>query len=83
MVLRDHDVTSAELNHMVALAHDVFNAGLGAGWSVNQQEIRNFTSASELIGYLDQFGFKPSLHHKHLFQPGDPTRNALMEFVKV
>lgn len=83
MVLRDHDVTSSELNHMVALAHDVFNAGLGTGWSVNQQEIRNFTSTAELIRYLDRFGFKPSPQKRPLLQAGDPTQNALMEFVKV
>lgn len=83
MVLRDHDVTSIELNHMVALAHDVFNAGLGTGWSLNQQEIRNFTSATQLIGYLDRFGFKPSPQKRPLLQEGDPTRNALIEFVKV
>ena len=83
MVLRDHDVTSIELNHMVALAHDVFNAGLGTSWSVNQQEIRNFTSTGELIRYLDQFGFKPSPQKRPLLQAGDPTQNALIEFVKV
>jgi hypothetical protein len=83
MILRDHDVTSIELNHMVALAHDVFNAGLGTGWVVNQQEIRNFTSTAEMIAYLDKFGFKLSPQKKPLLQPGDPTQNALMEFVKV
>jgi SAM-dependent methyltransferase len=83
MVLRDHDVTSIELNHMVALAHDVFNAGLGTGWSVNQQEIRNFTSTAELVRYLDRFGFKPNPQKKPLLQAGDPTQNALIEFVKV
>jgi SAM-dependent methyltransferase len=83
MILRDHDVTSVELNHMVALAHDVFNAGLGTSWAVNQREIRNFTSTIQLVQYLDKFGFKLSVDKGQLLQAGDPTRNALLEFVKV
>jgi SAM-dependent methyltransferase len=83
MILRDHDVNSAEMNHMVALAHDVFNAGIGTGWSVNQQEIRNFTSMNDVVRYLDRFGLKLNPQKKPLFQAGDPTQNALMEFVKV
>ena len=71
------------MNHMVALAHDVFNAGLGTGWGVNQQEIRNFTSISEVVRYLDRFGLKLNPRKQPLLQPGDPTRNTLMEFVKV
>jgi SAM-dependent methyltransferase len=83
LVLRDHDVTTPELNHMVALAHDVFNAGLGTGWNVNQQEIRNFTSTIQLVQYMDKFGLKPSLDKGQLLQAGDPTRNALLEFVRL
>lgn len=83
MILRDHDVNSVEMNHMVALAHDVFNAGLGTKWAVNQGEIRNFTSMAEITTYLDRFGFKPSKNKQPLLQAGDPTQNALMEFVKV
>lgn len=82
LLLRDHDVNSLEMNHMVALAHDVFNAGLGTGWKVNQQEIRNFTSATEVTRYLEGFGFRSNPSKSSIFQPGDPTRNALMEFVK-
>ncbi len=81
-ILRDHDVNSVEMNHMVALAHDVFNAGLGANWAVNQQEIRNFTSMEGLVKYLDGFGFRVAAKKGPVFQAGDPTRNALVEFVK-
>lgn len=42
LIVRDHDVNSNEMNRLVALAHDVFNMGLGTGWTVNQEEIRNF-----------------------------------------
>jgi len=81
MIVRDHDVHSGQMNRLVALAHDVFNMGLGADWSVNQSEIRNFTSLAQLSAYIEGFGFKRT--EKTLFQPGDPTQNALMEFVRL
>jgi SAM-dependent methyltransferase len=81
MIVRDHDVSSGDMNRMVALAHDVFNMGLGADWSLNQAEIRNFTSIAQLTAYLEQRGFKST--GKQTYQPGDPTHNALMEFVRV
>jgi len=81
LILRDHDVDSPGMNRMVALAHDVFNMGIGVDWSVNQQEIRNFTSVPEIVGYLEGLGFRYG--RRPLLQDGDPTHNALMEFVKV
>ncbi|MGH8720795.1 MAG: hypothetical protein ACREU4_02345, partial [Burkholderiales bacterium] len=39
MIVRDHDVDSPAMNRMVALAHDVFNMGLGTPWHVNQGEL--------------------------------------------
>lgn len=80
LIVRDHDVDSAPMNRMVALAHDVFNMGLGAAWDVNQTEIRNFTSIAQLTAYLEERGFKST--RKLVYQPGDPTHNALMEFVR-
>jgi SAM-dependent methyltransferase len=80
LLVRDHDVDSPRMNRMVALAHDVFNMGLGAEWAVNRQEIRNFTSLAQLTVYLARFGFKRA--PGTIFQGGDPTRNALMLFVK-
>lgn len=79
LVVRDHDVNSQAMNHMVALAHDVFNMGLGNAWSYNQNEIRNFTSVAELSDYLAKFGFKPV--GTAIYQDGDPTQNALLTFV--
>lgn len=81
MIVRDHDVSSRKMNHMVALAHDVFSMGLGLEWSLNQQEIRNFTSVSELSKYLGKMGFKSD--GRTIMQEGDPTKNALMVFTKV
>lgn len=80
LIVRDHDVNSDSMNRMVALAHDVFNAGLNTRWSVNQTEIRNFTSMSQLVAYIEGFGFKHSA--QALFQAGDPTQNALMNFIR-
>lgn len=81
MIVRDHDVNSPRMNRMVALAHDVFNMGLGTDWSQNQREIRNFTSQSQLVNYLEDRGFKN--RGKAQFQSGDPTQNALMLFVRI
>jgi len=80
MIVRDHQVDSPKMNRMVALAHDVFNLGLGTGWDVNQAEIRRFTSLEQLTGQLEKVGFRRD--PRALYQPGDPTRNALMVFTK-
>lgn len=81
MIVRDHDVSSPQMNRMVALAHDVFNMGLGTEWAANQQELRHFTSLAQLDAYLGERGFKSD--GRKLFQDGDPTRNALMVFTRV
>ncbi len=83
LILRDHDVNTDDMNRMVALAHDVFNMGLGVPWQTNQREIRNFTSLEAMVSYLDGFGLKSVPLHQPELQEGDPTHNALMAFVKV
>jgi len=80
MIVRDHDVDSPKMNRMVALAHDVFNLGLGTEWTVNQAEIRRFASLQQLTEQLARAGFRRD--PRALYQPGDPTRNALMVFAK-
>ena len=81
LIVRDHDVNHETMNHMVALAHDVFNMGLYHPWSYNCAEIRNFTSLDELRAYLTTFGFEPE--QSCIYQDGDPTKNALFSFVAV
>lgn len=81
MIVRDHDVNSPAMNRMVALAHDVFNMGLGTPWPVNQGELRHFTSIAQLVAYLEARGFKGD--GRKLLQQGDPTQNALMVFARV
>lgn len=81
LIVRDHDVDSKAMNHMVALAHDVFNMGLEHAWEYNQREIRNFTSLKELTEYLSRLGFRPT--GEVLYQEGDPTQNALVSYIAV
>ncbi|MGZ3690442.1 MAG: methyltransferase domain-containing protein [Pseudobdellovibrio sp.] len=81
LILRDHDVVDENMNHMVALAHDVFNAGLNVSWAQNHQEVRNFRSLNDWIEILKNKGFE--YKGRQIFQNGDPTKNALMEFTKI
>jgi SAM-dependent methyltransferase len=80
LVLRDHDADSEQMKFMAALAHDVFNAGLDISWEKNLAETRNFASIGEIAEKLDSYGLKPQ--ESRLLQPGDPTANTLMVFVK-
>lgn len=80
LVVRDHDVDSPEMHAFVALAHDVFNAGLNITWAENAAQVRNFTSVPQLEAALSAAGFEKSA--SRLLQAHDPTRNTLMVFVK-
>jgi hypothetical protein len=80
LILRDHDVDGGDMAHMVALAHDVFNAGLSVPWEINAAEIRNFTSIPEIEKNLNKYGLERQ--GNLVLQEGDPTRNALMVFIK-
>jgi SAM-dependent methyltransferase len=80
LIVRDHDVDSPRMNRFVALAHDVFNMGLGAPWPANQSELRHFTSLAQLTTYLEDRGFRRD--PRALYQEGDPTRNALIAFTR-
>jgi SAM-dependent methyltransferase len=80
LLVRDHDVDNLEMNAFVALAHDVFNAGLDVPWNDNVAQIRNFTSVHTLREVLHQHGFRSSPRQQ--LQPHDPTKNTLMLFTK-
>ena len=79
-ILRDHDVKTKEMHAFVALAHAVFNAGLGVRWETNQNELRHFQSVEFWIAYLSDRGL--TLTGAPMFQANDPTDNALLAFVK-
>jgi hypothetical protein len=80
LVVRDHDVDGPEMNAMVGLAHDVFNAGVKLTWRDNHEQIRNFQSIAWLEQYLAARGLERSGGTG--LQAGDPTRNTLLMFVK-
>lgn len=80
LILRDHDVTNRSMAHIVALAHDVFNAGLMTEWKVNEDEIRNFTTIAQIEEELAALDM--TRKGQSLLQPGDPTINTLMIFEK-
>src|SRR5882724_2972582 len=78
LVVRDHDVDRPAMDAIVALAHDVFNAGVGIPWNRNEAQIRNFRSVADLTQYLEQRGFRRQ--NAVRLQSGDPTQNTLMAF---
>jgi hypothetical protein len=80
LVVRDHDVDGPAMHAMVGLAHDVFNAGVALPWRENERQVRNFTSVAELEALLETQGFERA--GGALLQDGDPTRNALLLFVR-
>jgi hypothetical protein len=80
LVLRDHDVTTPSMDHLVGLAHDVFNVGTKEPLGANQRELRNFYPLSFIVEFLSRLGFKPD--PGRLLQDGDPTRNTLLSFSK-
>ena len=79
-ILRDHDVTTPAMNTLVSLAHTVFNAGLGAPWETNQNELRYFVSVAEWSRRLQAAGFRDA--GQQLLQAHDPSDNVLMAFLK-
>jgi len=80
LVVRDHDVSSPEMDAFVGLAHDVFNAGLKLTWRDNSAQIRNFTSVPQLEEILGAAGFEKT--KARALQAHDPTQNTLMVFIK-
>lgn len=80
LVLRDHDVTTQSMDHLVGLAHDVFNVGTKEPLAVNERELRNFYPLSFIVDYLSRLGFTPDAGR--LRQEGDPTLNTLLSFSK-
>lgn len=80
-IVRDHDVRDRKLDDFVALAHTVFNAGLGEPWAVNQAELRHFASVDDWVSRIEDAGFKHT--GPKLLQDGDPSDNVLMAFERL
>lgn len=80
-ILRDHDVTTDQMDDFVSLAHCVFNAGLDEPWSKNEEELRYFNSVEYWIQQIASVGLVHT--GARLIQKGDPSINVLMAFQKL
>ncbi|MBX2799094.1 MAG: class I SAM-dependent methyltransferase [Myxococcales bacterium] len=81
LLVREHDVVDGTMDTFVALAHDVFNAGVGLTWEENAGQRRHFRSISSWTSLLEGHGFSRTPGTQ--LQAHDPTDNALLQFVKV
>ncbi|MCO4743683.1 MAG: class I SAM-dependent methyltransferase [Proteobacteria bacterium] len=81
LMLREHDVPDPTMDRFVALAHDVFNAGVGLSWQENAAQLRHFRSVDGWTSWLEGQGFKRA--ETVVLQEGDPTDNTLLMFEKV
>lgn len=79
-ILRDHDVTTPAMHAFVALAHAVFNAGLGLPWSENARERRHFAAIAEWSARVQAAGLVDG--GRRLAQRHDPSDNLLVAFTK-
>jgi FAD/FMN-containing dehydrogenase/SAM-dependent methyltransferase len=79
-VLRDHDVTTPEMDAFVSLAHTVFNAGLGLPWAENRKERRHFAPIAEWSRRVAAAGLIDG--GRRLAQRHDPSDNLLLAFTK-
>jgi len=80
LIVREHDVVDGDLHELVALAHDVFNAGTYVDVDRNEAELRLFRSVEEWTAFYDGFGLRRE--EGHVLQDGDPTSNALICLAK-
>ncbi len=81
LLLRDHDVDRPERWSLVALAHDVYNAGLLIPWEETHRQVRLFRSIRDWSDYLGARGFRRT--EKAVAQAHDPTKNLLVEFLRI
>ena len=85
LILREHDVTSPHLNNLVSSAHSVFSAiAMDITSADEEAEIRNFKPSSEWKALLKGAGLIHETYNGQtgILQDGDPTKNALIKFIK-
>lgn len=80
LLLREHDVDDDVMDTFVALAHDVFNAGVAVPWSENAAQVRRFRSVASWTALLEEAGFRREGGGE--VQAHDPTDNTLLLFVR-
>lgn len=81
LIVREHDVTSAEMEIFVSLVHTVFNLGLQISWEANDSEFKSFKSVEEWSKIISTHGFKDA--GRRILQDHDPSANTLMLFTKL
>jgi hypothetical protein len=79
-VLRDHDGTF-DMIPLLYNAHTTYNAVTDVRLEDELNEFRNFQPLKFIVKYVESFGFRCTNIFK--YQPNDPTKNALMCFIKV
>jgi SAM-dependent methyltransferase len=79
-IVRDHDAATPGMTALVALAHTVFNLGLGLSWAANAAEPRYFVPLADVVRRVEGCGLKDT--GARILQPNDPTANTLLAFVK-
>jgi hypothetical protein len=81
LLVREHDVSSPIMDTFVALAHDVFNAGVRLSWADNATQVRGFRSVADWTRLIEAVGF--ARNETLLMQRHDPTDNMLLDFRRV
>lgn len=79
-ILRDHDASTPYMVKFASLIHTVFNLGLNETIETNANEPRHFNSLVHWENHLASIGL---LHDGiKIYQKNDPSKNALMLFIK-
>lgn len=79
-ILRDHDANSEYMVKFASLIHTVFNLGLNETVETNSNEPRHFNSLIHWENHLCSLGFTHD--GIKIYQKNDPSKNALMLFIK-
>lgn len=79
-IIRDHDAYDEYMVKFVSLIHTVFNLGLNETWETDRAEPRYFKPLEYWIETLESLDF--SFNGEKIYQDNDPSKNALMLFVK-
>ena len=64
------------MHTFVAMAHEIYNAGTGASWELNEKELRNFQSIEAWKVFFEKH--RLTVSEKMILQKNDPTDNTLM-----
>jgi SAM-dependent methyltransferase len=80
-LLRDHDAADEKIKAIAAVVHSFVNAVDGVSLEKESLEVRNFQPESYWTQLMERQGFT-RIDTKSLILQDDPTRNAMMAFIK-